>query len=102
MVNISLCRVASDLADVVHIKRSKAIYGAVFVSWLKSSVLTVVMSAVVAYLLQLEFFHTSSWEGSLQTLAIIVPAATLIYGCGALLLRMPEFKWALGLKSEKV
>ena len=83
-------------------KEAKPFDGAVFLSWLKASVLTVVMSAVVAYLLQLEFFHTSSWEGSLQTLAIIVPAATLIYGCGALLLRMPEFKWALGLKSEKV
>jgi len=97
----SICAVLqAALLMALISKEARPFNGKVFVSWLKASLLTVAMSAVVVFLLQLEFFQSSTWEGSLQTLAVIVPIAAVFYSCGALLLRMPEFKWALGLKSE--
>ncbi|MCH2147795.1 MAG: polysaccharide biosynthesis C-terminal domain-containing protein, partial [Phycisphaerales bacterium] len=97
----SVCAVlqAAILMSLIS-KEARPFDGSVFVSWLKASLLTLAMSTVVVYLLQLEIFQSSSWEGSIQILAIIVPVAAGFYALGSIALRMPEFKWALGFKSQ--
>ncbi len=103
----SICAVLQAAILMAAIsKDAKPFDGTVLRSWLKTSLLTLAMSLVVAFLLQLDFFQFTNWDDSVKTLAIVVPVAALCYGLGARILRMPELNWSLGFadagKREKV
>lgn len=69
--------------------------GEVVTSWWKSAFVTVVMGVVV-YLVSLTLPQEGSWATMVGTLAILVAVGGTASFAAARMVRMPEWRWALG------
>ena len=94
----AICSVVQVFALGVLVRRQtrQLLSREVTAGWIRTVIITGVMTGVVLIVLSLMNGAVQSWTGSLVRLAAAVGVGVVIYVAGAVTLRMPEWRWALG------
>jgi putative peptidoglycan lipid II flippase len=93
----AICSVVQVISLGVLIRRQthQLINRAVINSWMRTIIITAIMSGCVLIGLSV-MIESTTWSGSLLNLAVFVTAGVVVYVVAAIVLRMPEWRWALG------
>lgn len=94
----SICAVIQVSFLMVLIRRHVAITvdRSVLRSWIWTSVLTVVMSCVVAGVMHMLWKSGGEWTHSIYTLAACVGSGVIVFIFGSVVVKMPELHWFMG------
>ena len=78
---------------------AKPVDEAVVRSWLSTTVLTLIMGAVVAIVMNYMWVEDGEWLDSIYCLAACVASGSLTFLLGSVVMRMPELHWFMGRKT---
>jgi len=97
----AICAVLQVSILMVLIRRhvAKPVDEAVVRSWLSTTVLTLIMGAVVAMVMNYMWVEDGEWLDSIYCLAACVASGSLTFLLGSVVMRMPELHWFMGRKT---
>jgi putative peptidoglycan lipid II flippase len=97
----SICAVLQVSILMVLIRRHIAtpVDGNVLRSWGSTSILTLLMGAIVSVVMSLTWVQNGTWSSSMYCLAASVGSGVVAFFVGSYVMKMPELHWFFGRKS---
>ena len=97
----SICAVLQVSILMVLIRRHIAtpVDGDVLRSWGSTSILTLLMGAIVSVVMSLMWVQNGTWSSSMYCLAASVGSGVVAFFVGSYVMKMPELHWFFGRKS---